>query len=97
MAFDYVNRITYAEGERLRLFLQRDPSHNDVTVIAESAGSLAGPWAPLATSTLGAPFTGLGYVSGDAATPGVKTVEIRDTVNITDAAGRFMRVRVVRP
>ena len=91
------SRFTYAEGERLRLFLQRDPSHNDVTVIVESADSLAGPWAPVATSTLGAPFTGPGYVSGDDATPGVKTVEIRDTVNITDAAGRFMRVRVVRP
>jgi hypothetical protein len=36
-------------------------------------------------------------VDGDGATPGVKTVEIRDTVNITDAAGRFMRLRVVRP
>ncbi len=91
------SRFTYAEGERLRLFLQRDPTHNDVTVIAESADSLAGPWSPLATSTLGAPFTGPGYVSGDDATPGVKTVEIRDTVNITDAAARFMRVRVVRP
>ena len=91
------SRFTYPEGERLRLFLQRDSSHNEVTVAVESADSLAGPWAPLATSTLGAPFAGPGYVSGDDAAPGVKTVEIRDTVNITDAPGRFMRVRVVRP
>lgn len=91
------SRFAYPDGERLRLFLQRDPTHNDVTVVAESAGSVAGPWSPLATSTLGTPFTGPGYVSGDDATPGVRTVEIRDTVNIPDAAGRFMRVRVVRP
>ncbi len=92
-----VDAAIYAEGRRLRMFLPRDPTHNDVTVVVESADSLAGPWSPLATSTLGAPFAGPGYVSGDAATAGVKTVEIRDTVNITDAAGRFMRVRVVRP
>ena len=87
----------YAEGQRLRILIPRDPLRNDVTVIVEAADSPAGPWAALATSTFGEPFTGPGYVGGDAATPGVKTVEIRDTVNIADAPGRFMRVQIVRP
>jgi hypothetical protein len=86
--------FAYAEGERLRIFLQRNPAHNDVTVEVQAANNLAGPWAALATSTLGAPFSGPGYVGGDAATPGVKTVEIRDTVNIPDAPERFLRVQV---
>ena len=47
----------------------------------------------VATSTLGAPFAGPGYVSGDSAAPGIKNVEIRDTVNLAGAAKRFMRVR----
>jgi hypothetical protein len=43
------------------------------------------------------PFTGPGYVDGDSASPGVKTVEIRDTVNISDASSnRFLRGRVTR-
>jgi hypothetical protein len=45
-------RFAYAEGERLRLFLQRDPEHNDVTVVVESTDSLSGVWSPVATSTL---------------------------------------------
>ncbi len=89
-----VTRATYAEGERLRMTLTRDPARSDVTVEVQAAASLAGPWTSVATSTLGAPFTGPGYVSGDAATAGVKTVEVRDTVNIPAATPRFMRVKV---
>ncbi len=89
-----VSALDYAEGRRLRMLIQRDPSHNDVTVEVQAAGSVSGPWTTVATSTLGSQFTGLGYVSGDSATTGVKTVEIRDIVNISDATARFLRVKV---
>ncbi len=45
-------------------------------------------------ATLGAPFTGPGYVGGDDATPGVKTVEVRDLVNLSAATQRWLRVKV---
>ena len=89
------SRANYAEGERLRVFVPRDPARHDVAVVVEGAGSPAGPWSPLATSTLGAPFTGPGYFGGDSATSGLKTVEVRDTVNITAAPRRFIRMRVL--
>ena len=41
-----------------------------------------------------APFTGPGYVASDSATPGVKTVEVRDTVNIPSTPQRWLRVKV---
>jgi uncharacterized delta-60 repeat protein len=90
-----IARFTYAEGERLRVFLQRDPTHDDVTIDVQATESPDGPWTTIAISTLGAPFSGPGYVSGDDATPGTKTVEIRDTINIADALARFLRVRVL--
>ena len=89
-----VTLFTYAEGERLRIFVERDPAHDDVTIEVQASESPAGPWASIATSLLGAPFAGPGYVSGDSATPGVKTIEVRDTVNLADAPSRFLRVRV---
>jgi uncharacterized delta-60 repeat protein len=89
-----VERSIFPEGERLRVFLQRDPAHNDVTVEVQSADSVAGPWTTVATSALGAPFSGPGYVGGDSATPGIKAVEIRDTVNIMNAAQRLLRLKV---
>ena len=87
-------RFTYAEGERLRVFIQRDPAHNDVTVEVQASDSPAGTWDTVAASTLGSPFTGPGYVGGDSATPGIKTVEVRDTVNMNAATRRFVRVKV---
>ena len=88
--------FAYAEGDRLRMFVPRDPAHNDITVSVEATGNLvAGPWTPLATSTLGAPFTGPGYVGGDDATPGVKTVEVRDLVNLSTTTQRWLRVKVM--
>ncbi len=78
----------------LRVFIQRNPAHNDVQIEVQAAFLPTGPWTAIATSTLGSPFSGPGYLGGDDATPGVKTVEIRDTVNIPDAQSRFVRVRV---
>ena len=86
----------YAEGERLRMFVPRDPARNDITLEVQSTGDLLGPWTTIATSTLGAPFSGPGYFGGDSATPGVKSVEVRDTVNLRDAPQRFLRVKVRR-
>ena len=87
--------FTYAEGDRLRMFVPRDPAHNDIIVSVEATGDLvAGPWTALATSTLGAPFTGPGYVGGDDTTPGLKTVEVRDIVNLSATTQRWLRVKV---
>jgi hypothetical protein len=84
----------YAEGERLRMFLTRDPARHDVTLTVRAAPSPDGPWTDVAESRLGQPFTGAGYVSGDADTPGLKTVEVRDIVNRDAALARFMKVDV---
>ncbi len=90
------SRFTYSEGDRLRILVPRDPAKNDITVEVLAAPDLIGPWSVVATSTLGAPFTGPGYVTGDSLTEGLKTVEVRDIVNIQDASRRFMRVKVTR-
>ena len=89
-----VTRFTYPEGQRLRMFFTRDPTRNDVTIEVQSAASVAGPWTMIATSTLGGVTSGPGYVAGDSATAGVKTVEVRDTVNISAATQRWLRVKV---
>ena len=85
---------TYAEGARLSLTVPRDPARNDITIEVLAADSPAGPWTAVATSTLGSPFVGAGYVSGDSLLGGIKTVEIRDVVNMADAPSRFLRIRV---
>jgi hypothetical protein len=84
----------YPEGERLRLFVPRDPARNDITILVQATNSLPGPWEIIATSFRGVPFTGPGYFGGDSASPGVKSVEIRDVLNVTDSTQRFLRVRV---
>lgn len=86
--------LNYPEGKRLRMMLSRDPARSDVTIEVRAAGDLTGAWTTVATSTLGAPFTGPGYVGGDDATTAVKLVEIRDIVNLSDATRRFLRVKV---
>ncbi len=92
----HVTALDFPEGRRLRIVLPRDPARNDVTIEVQSAGNVSGPWETVAASVLGAPFAGAGYVSGDSATPGLKSVVIRDTVNMDDAVQRFMRVKVTR-
>jgi len=66
--------FTYTEGDRLRMFVPRDPAHNDITVSVEASSDLVA-WTALATSILGAPFAGPGYVGGDDAMPGRKTLK----------------------
>ena len=86
----------YADGRRLHLFIQRDPARSDITLRVEAADDPAGPWQAIATSNLGVPFSGPGYVGGDSATLGVKTVEVRDVMSVSGAARRFLRTRVSR-
>ena len=82
--------------DRLTLDVLRDPERNDITLIVEvSATLMPNDWSTLATSTLGAPFTGPGYWDGDSATPGARYVTIRDTVPIAPGLRRFVRLRVV--
>ncbi len=83
----------YPDGRRLRMFVQRDPE-SDVRLDVQTATAPDGPWATVAFSTPGKPFEGPGYVGGDTMTPGIKTVEVRDTVNAEEGTKRFMRVRV---
>lgn len=85
---------SYPEGNRLSLTVQRDPARNDITLEVLAADSPNGPWTAVATSTLGAPFVGPGYVSGDSLGAGIKTVEVRDTVNLGAAPARFLRIRI---
>ncbi len=88
--------FTYPEGDRLRIVFTRDPARNDVTLTAQGADDVAGPWTPLASSVLGAVTTGAGYYGGDSAGPGLKTVEVRDLFNLDDPAHprRFVRLQV---
>lgn len=83
----------YAEGKRLAVVISRDPAHNDITLEVQSASDVAGTWTTIASSINGAPFSGAGYFAGETGGEGIKTVEIRDTVNITDAPQRFIRLR----
>ena len=76
------------------VLVPRDPTRDDITVIVESSPDLQDPWTTLATSAAGLPFAGPGYVTGDAATPGVKSVEIRDLLNLPTSPRRFIRIRV---
>ena len=87
-------RFQYPDGERLRLLLFRDPDRYDVTVTVQAADILGGPWIDLATSTLGSPYTGPGYVGGDSPVNFQHYVEIRDIVNFSERSRRFMRIKV---
>ena len=86
----------YADGARLRMFVPRDPARNDLTLEVQASGTLAEPWVTIARSEGGAPFYGPGYFAGDGPTPGVKSVEVRDTVKTSEAARRFLRLRMRR-
>ncbi|MEQ1748099.1 MAG: choice-of-anchor tandem repeat GloVer-containing protein [Prosthecobacter sp.] len=88
--------VSYPDGDRLTLEVLRDPARSDITLIVEvSATLMPNDWTTLATSTLGAPFTGPGYWDGDSATPSARYVTIRDIVPIAPDLHRFIRLRVV--
>ena len=86
----------YAEGERLALTFTRDQFRNDITLSVEAANTLSGPWTTIAASSGGGIFSGSGFVTETDAGNGLKIVEVRDTVNLADAARRFLRIKVTR-
>ena len=63
-------------------------------IAVRAANSPAGPWTTVASSVLGAPTTGPGYVGGDSAGLGVKTVEVRDVENLADFPQRYLRLEI---
>ena len=88
-------RISFAEGPRLTLSVNRDPTHSDVTIEVLAGPTVAGPWAVVASSANGSPFTGPGYLSGEVAGAAVRAVTIKDAAATPGEGQRFMRVRVV--
>jgi hypothetical protein len=85
----------FLDGDFLSIAVPRDPARGDVTVLVEVSEDLAS-WTTLATSSAGDPFSGPGYYSGDSASPGLKTVTIRDIQPSSSAVHRFLRIKVVR-
>ena len=85
---------TYAEGKRLALVFNRDRTRVDAAIEVQAAGSASGPWTTVATSTMGAAFTGPGFVVAEPGGFFIETIEVRDTVNFADAPARFLRVKV---
>jgi hypothetical protein len=78
------------------MIFTRDPLRDDVVIRVQATSDLALPWTTLATSTNGGPFSGPGLVWEIDAGQSLKTVEVRDTVNISAAQRRFLRVSVSR-
>jgi hypothetical protein len=78
----------------LEIALHRDPARPDVTLTVEACDDLAGPWTPLAVSAAGQPFSGGAQIIGDAPSPGLKSVVIRDTLATAGGSRRFLRLRV---
>lgn len=89
-------KLTYAEGQRLALIFTRDPTRSDITIEVRAADTPGGSWTTIATSIGGAAFSGAGYVGETDAGGGLKTVEVRDTMNLSTATQRYMHIRVTR-
>ncbi len=88
-------QVSFPEGLRLTLSVNRDPAHSDVTIEVLAGPTAAGPWSVVASSTNGGPLSGPGYVSGEIAGTAVRTVVIKDAAATSGEGQRYMRVRVV--
>ena len=93
-ALPYAQTRSYVEGIRLALIFTTDPSRNDISLGVQAADNLSGPWTTIAASINGAAFAGAGFVSETNASGGLKTVEVRDTTNMSAAPHRFLRINV---
>ncbi len=84
---------------RLTLNFVRNTAAGDLTVIAQAADSLEGPWTDLGSSVNGAPFsllpTGVGASVTETGDGPILNVEVRDLYEISDPNHpcRFMRLR----
>jgi hypothetical protein len=83
-------------GRKLGFSFLRDPEKRDITYLVEASNSPAGPWQPLASSTGGSQATGIGYVGESEAAGGKRKVDVRDTIEMSAAPARFMRLGVTR-
>ena len=85
----------YPDGERLRLRFWRQLDRTDITIRVQGSGDLL-TWNDLAVSVKSAPFTGAGFVSENRAHPTAEPglVEVRDILNTSAAARRFLRIQV---
>lgn len=86
----------YVEGKRLTFVFARDPLRDDIIITVEAADDPSGPWTPVATSSYGAAFSGAGFVQETDLSGGLKSVQVRDLINMADAPRRFMHVKVSR-
>jgi hypothetical protein len=85
------------EGDQRHLSIRfkRVPARDDVTITVEALSDLGGSWTELARSTRGAAIQGSGGIAETPNSNGTVDCEVRDTVEIDQAAKRFMRVRVI--
>ena len=85
----------YPDGERLRLRFWRQLDRTDITIRVQASANLVA-WDDVAVSVNSAPFTGAGFVAENRAHPAAEPglVEVRDILNTTDAACRWLRIQV---
>ena len=85
---------------RLQITLTRYLNRNDITLTAQAADSLNGPWSNLARSINGNPFTLLdpGTTVSETGTGNTRTVTLTDLYPVNDPAHplRFMRLEVTQ-
>lgn len=92
--------VTVASG-RLALLFGRNALATDISLIVQAADTIAGPWADLAISTAGNPFTPIanGTVILESPAGSLRGAEVRDVRPLNDPLHprRFMRVKVSSP
>lgn len=87
---------TDGDQRYLSIRLNRIPARDDVTIIVEAQSGLGGAWTEIARSENGGPLQGAGGVTETAKGDGTMECEVRDTMEMNQAATRFMRVRISR-
>jgi hypothetical protein len=90
----------------LSISFSRNPNALDVTYEVQAADSPMGPWSTTATISPGAAATGPGFITEDLifvaggidGTPMIVSdiVHARDTVSLSEAPHRFLRLKVRR-
>ena len=92
--------LSVSPGDRLAIRFTRNALAADLTFTVQAADTLTGPWADVAASTAGNPFTALlpGMTLAEPSTGALRTVEVRDAILFADPAHprRFMRLKVTR-
>lgn len=88
--------VVHSAGNRLGYSFTRDPEKRDLTYVVEVAENLSGPWTPIATSVAGNLTTGPGFVRETNSGESQKAVEVLDTVDMSKAPRRFIRLKVIR-